>query len=65
MAALCAANMAMLDLGAQAAIERNRELAFHALLLDPLTAACCSPAEIRAMTEELFAAEAQYLPGFA
>ncbi len=64
MAALCEANMRLFDLGAQAAIDRSKELAIQALYLDPLTAAVCSPAEIRKMTEELFAAEADFLPGY-
>ncbi len=64
MAALCASNMAMFDLGAQAAIERSVEKAIHALLLDPLTAALCTPAQIKAMTLELFRAEKNFLPGY-
>lgn len=64
MAAICASNMAMYDLGATAAIERSKEAAIHALMLDPLTAAVCSPAEIKAMTLELFEAEAAFLPGY-
>jgi len=64
MAALCDWNMRMYDLGATAAIERSKEAAIHALLLDPLCAACCSPAEIKAMTLEMFDAEAEYLPGY-
>lgn len=65
MAAICASNMAMYDLAAQAAIERSKELAVLALMLDPLTAAMCAPAEIKAMTLELFAAETDFLPGYA
>ncbi|NUN93146.1 MAG: alpha-glucosidase/alpha-galactosidase [Verrucomicrobiae bacterium] len=64
MAALCASNMAMFDLAATAAITRSKEAAIHALLLDPLTAAVCSPSEIREMTLKLFAAEKQFLPGY-
>lgn len=64
MAAVCASNMGMFDLGARAAIERSVEKAVHALLLDPLCAAVCTPAEIKAMTLELFAAEKAYLPGY-
>ena len=64
MAALCDWNMRMYDLGATAAIERSKEAAIHALMLDPLCAACCSPAEIKAMTLEMFEAEAAYLPGY-
>jgi alpha-galactosidase len=33
-------------------------------LLDPLSAACCSPAEIKAMTLEMFEAEKAYLPKY-
>jgi alpha-galactosidase len=64
MAALCASNMSVFDLGAQAAIEKSKELAIYALQLDPLSAAVCSPAEIKAMTLELFDAEAEFLPGY-
>jgi alpha-galactosidase len=62
LAALCRANMAMFDLAATAVVERRREAAVQALLLDPLTAAVCSPAEIRQMTEELLEAERDYIP---
>jgi alpha-galactosidase len=64
MAALCASNMAVFGLGAQAAIERSKEAAIHALMLDPLTAAMCSPAEIKKMTLELFDAEKAFLPNY-
>jgi len=64
MAALCASNMAMFELGATAAIERSKEAAILALMLDPLTAAVCSPSEIRKMTLELFAAEKAFLPKY-
>lgn len=64
MAAICASNMSMYDLAATACIERSKEAAIHALMLDPLTAAVCSPAEIKKMTLELFDAEADFLPGY-
>jgi alpha-galactosidase len=64
MAALCASNMAMFDLGATAAIEHSKDAAIHALMLDPLTATICSPAEIKAMTLEMFDAEKAYLPRY-
>lgn len=64
MAAVCESNMRMFDLGATAAIERSKEAAIHALLLDPLTAAVCAPAEIKKMALELFEAEADYLPDY-
>jgi alpha-galactosidase len=64
MAALCASNMAVFDLGATAAIERSKEAAIHALTLDPLSAAMCSPEEIKKMTLELFDAEKAFLPKY-
>lgn len=64
MAALCESNLRVFDLGARAAMEKSVEAAIHALLLDPLTAAMCSPAEIKQMTLEMFAAEKDYLPGY-
>jgi alpha-galactosidase len=64
MAGLCDANMRMFDCGAEAALARSKEAAIHALMLDPLTAAVCSPAEIRSMALELFAAEEPFLPGY-
>ena len=64
LAALDMTHQAMHDLMATAVLEQDREAAFHALLIDPLTAAVCSPAEIRSMFEELVSAEQQYLPAF-
>ncbi len=64
MAALCDWNMRMFDLGATAAIERSREAAIHALMLDPLTAAVLSPAKIREMTIAMFVAEKEFLRGY-
>jgi len=64
MAALCDWNMRSFELGATAAIERSKEAAIHALLLDPLSASVCSPAEIKKMTLELFEAEKKFLPAY-
>jgi alpha-galactosidase len=64
MAWICASNMAYFDLAAKACIERSKEAAVHALMLDPLTAAVCTPGEIRQMTMELFEAEKDFLPGY-
>ncbi|MEQ9461515.1 MAG: alpha-glucosidase/alpha-galactosidase [Phycisphaeraceae bacterium] len=62
---ICASNMAFFDLAATAAIERSRSAATHALLLDPLCQAVCTPGEITAMSAAMFEAEAEYLPGYA
>ncbi len=63
-AALCDWNMRFFDLAATACIEKSKAAAAHALMLDPLTAAVSYPAAIKQMTEELFAAEKDFLPGY-
>jgi alpha-galactosidase len=65
MAAMCDSNMRMITLASEAAMEKSIEKAIYALMLDPLTAACCCPAEIKAMALEMFAAEKEFLPGYA
>jgi alpha-galactosidase len=57
LAALDAAHMYVHELMVEAVLERDRQAALQALMIDPLTAAVCSPAEIRAMFEEMWAAE--------
>lgn len=64
LAALDRTHMAIHSLLADAVLQADRELAVQALLLDPLTAAVCSPAEIRVMFAELVEAEAADLPAF-
>ena len=62
LAALDQQHMAVHDLVATAVLEEDREAAFYALMLGPLTAAVCSPAEIRQMFDEMASAQAAYLP---
>jgi alpha-galactosidase len=61
-AALCRANMAVFELCIQGILNRDRESIIHAMMLDPLSAAVCCPAEIREMAEKLFRAEKDYVP---
>jgi alpha-galactosidase len=63
-AALCRANMAVFELGVQAALNQDKEAFYHAMMLDPLTAAVLSPGEIRQMTDEMIRAEKKYIPAF-
>jgi alpha-galactosidase len=53
------------ELAVEAALTGNREHVYHAVMLDPLTAAVLTLPQIREMVDELFAAEAQWLPDFA
>ena len=64
LAALCQQHMAVHELVATAVLEEDRQAAFQALCLDPLTAAVCSLSEIRAMFEEMAAAEQADLPAW-
>jgi alpha-galactosidase len=46
----------------RAALEGDREAVYHAVALDPLTAAVLTLAEARRMTDEMFVASAAWLP---
>ena len=63
-AALNRAHMAVHELVTQALIERDREKARHALMLDPLTAAVCSLEEIDRMFDEMWVAQRADLAAF-
>jgi alpha-galactosidase len=62
LAALNLTNINVQDLAVRAALEQNRELAFHAIALDPLTSAVLSLDEIRRMVEDLIEAEKEFIP---
>ncbi|KXA98985.1 glycoside hydrolase family 4 [candidate division MSBL1 archaeon SCGC-AAA259O05] len=64
LAALNRSNMAVHKLAVDSILEEDKEAAIRAFMLDPLTAAVCSPAEIRNMAEELFEAESGYVPDY-
>ncbi|HEX8322461.1 MAG TPA: hypothetical protein VF595_00990 [Tepidisphaeraceae bacterium] len=64
MAHICASNMAYFDLAATACIDKSKEAATFALMLDPLSSTICTPKQIKDMTHEIFDAEAKYLPGY-
>ena len=65
LAAYNRAHMAVHTLMLQAILHKNRQAAKYALMLDPLTAAVCSPAEIDALFEEMWSAQAEYLGAYA
>ncbi|MCD6510459.1 MAG: alpha-galactosidase [Thermoprotei archaeon] len=50
------------ELAVRAIAERSKERVFQALLVDPLTSSLLTIEEIRKLTEEMFKAEAKYLP---
>ncbi len=63
-AALCRSNVSVQELAVEAALGGDFEAAYHACLVDPLTAAVLAPHEIRNLTGEMFAAQMQWLPQF-
>jgi alpha-galactosidase len=54
--------MAFFDLAVEAVRRNDKEMARHALMLDPLTAAVCSLEEIGSMFDELYEAEQGFVP---
>lgn len=56
-AALDQTNITMQELAVRAFLERDREMAFHAVALDPLTAAIMPLSKIRSMFDELWEVE--------
>lgn len=64
-AALSRANVAVQELGVVAVLDRSREAAFHAVCLDPLTAAVLSLREIRQMFDEIWDAHGAELDAYS
>jgi alpha-galactosidase len=64
LAALNRTNVNVQELIVEAALTGDAEAIYHAVMLDPLTAAVCTLPQIRALVDELLAAQAQWLPQF-
>jgi alpha-galactosidase len=64
LAALDRSNVAVQELAVRAVLDRDREAAFHACALDPLTAAILPLDKIRLMFEEMWEAEKELLLWF-
>ena len=62
LAALNTTNLNVQQVMAHAVLEKSKELAIQAAMLDPLTASVLKLADIRTMMGALFEAEAQWLP---
>src|SRR6266853_1399226 len=65
LAALNRAHMAVHELVVEALLERDRQKAKYALMIDPLTAAVCSLEEIDRLFDEMWESERSSLQGFA
>ena len=64
LAALNRSNIAVQELVVKGHVERNKEAIYHAMALDPLTAAVCSLDEIWRLTDEMFLANQPFLSQF-
>jgi len=64
LAALCRSNMAVYELTVRGIMEESYESLLHALLLDPLTSAICTPEQIKEMFDELIEAEKDFVPSW-
>jgi len=64
LAALNRTNINVQELIVEASLTGNTEAVYHAVMLDPLTAAVCTLDQVRAMVSDLLAAERQWLPQF-
>ena len=62
LAALNRTNIGVQTLAVQAALTGDRENVYHAVAVDPLTAAICTLEQARSMTDELFEAHGSLLP---
>jgi len=64
LAALNRTNVNVQELIVEAALSGDTDAVYHAVMLDPLTAAVCTLPQIRAMVSEMLAAQAHWLPQF-
>ena len=64
LAALNLSNIVVQELAVRAVIDKDRDAAFHACAMDPLTRSVCSLDQTRAMFEELWEAEGELLAYF-
>ena len=64
LAALNRTNINVQELAVQAVLERDREAALHATMVDPLTAASIPLDRIREMFDEMWTAHGDQLAGY-
>ena len=64
LAALNRTNINVQELIVEAALSGGTEAVYHAVMLDPLTAAVCTLPQIRSMVDEMLEAQKRWLPQF-
>lgn len=64
LAAVNRTNINVQELTVEASLTGNKDAIHYAVMMDPLTSAICTLPQIHAMVDELFEAEAKWLPQF-
>jgi alpha-galactosidase len=64
LAAINRTNINVQELAVEASLTGNKEAVHHAVMMDPLTSAVCTLPQIHAMVDEMFEAQARWLPQF-
>jgi alpha-galactosidase len=64
LAALNRTNINVQELTVEGALRGDKDAVHHAVMLDPLTAAVCTLPQIHTLVEEMFEAQARWLPRF-
>jgi alpha-galactosidase len=64
-AATCSASARVQEMSMEAAVHGDITLLKQAMLHDPLTAAVCDPEEIWQLTDDMLAAQSEWLPQYA
>jgi len=65
LAALNRTNINVQELIVEAALTGSKEAVYHAVMLDPLTAAVCTLPQIHELVDKMLAAQEQWLPQLA
>ncbi len=65
LAALNRTNINVQELIVEAALSGETDAVYHAVMLDPLTAAVCTLPQMHSMVTEMLQAQAQWLPQFS
>jgi alpha-galactosidase len=64
LAALNRTNINVQELAVEAALTGDKDAVHYAIMMDPLTSAVCTLPQIHAMVDEMFEAQARWLPQF-
>jgi alpha-galactosidase len=64
LAAINRTNINVQSLIVEAALNKDREAVYHAVMVDPLTSALLTLDDMRKLVDEMFKAEKRWLPGF-